>query len=112
MFFPLTPADRSRRFIKPFFISLTILLFAGFTAQAQLPGGVGSTRGLPESSGSNVIQGRVYFPEGRPPERRFRVSLESNEDMAKSTQTDADGAFRFTGLKSGSYTVIVEGGSD
>lgn len=112
MYFPRLSAAHSHRSLYAVFVSLAFVFIAGLTAQAQLPGGVGSTRGLPESSGSNVIQGRIYFPEGRPPERRFRVSLESSEDMAKSTQTDADGAFRFTGLKSGSYTIIVEGGKD
>ena len=88
-----------------------ILLTACVAVPAQVPGGVGSTRGLPESSGSSVIQGRVYISDGRPIDRRFRVTLEGNEDT-KSTQTDQDGGFRFTGLKSGSYTVIVEGGKD
>ncbi|MFY9622016.1 MAG: tetratricopeptide repeat protein [Pyrinomonadaceae bacterium] len=92
-------------------LCILILLTACVASQAQLPGGVGSTRGLPESSGSSVIQGRVYFTEGRPADRRFRVTLEGNEET-KSTQTDQDGAFRFTGLRSGSYTVIVEGGKD
>ncbi len=90
---------------------ILISLTACVAVQAQLPGGVGSTRGLPESSGSSVIQGRVYFTEGRPADRRFRVTLEGPEET-KSTQTDQDGVFRFTGLKSGSYTVIVEGGKD
>lgn len=93
-------------------LCVLVLLTACVAVSAQLPGGVGSTRGLPESSGSNTIQGRVYFPEGRAPDRRFRVTLESNEESSKSTQTDADGGFRFTGLKSGSFTVVVEGGKD
>lgn len=94
-------------------LSLLILFIACVTNQAQAPGGVGSTRGLPETSGgSNVIQGRVYFPEGRPPDKRLRVNLESTDDMTRSTQTDQDGAFRFNGLKSGSYTVVVEGGKE
>src|SRR5688500_8315134 len=86
-----------------------ILLTACVAGQAQIPGGVGSTRGLPESSGSHTIQGRVYLPEGRAPDRRSRVTLESNEQSSKSTQTDADGASRVTGLKSRSFTVVVEG---
>lgn len=95
-----------------FSLGSLLILIACVTLQAQPGGGVGSTRGLPESSGgSNTIQGRVYFPEGRPPDRRFRVTLEGNEEP-KTTQTDADGAFRFNGVKSGSFTVVVEGGAD
>lgn len=92
-------------------LCILILLAACVAVSAQVPGGVGSTRGLPESSGSNTIQGRVYFPEGRPPDRRVRVTLEGYEE-SKSTQTDADGGFRFTGVKSGSFTVVVDGGKE
>ena len=105
------PQSFVRANLQTSLLFILISLTACVAVQAQLPGGVGSTRGLPESSGSSVIQGRVYFSEGRPSDRRFRVTLEGNEET-KSTQTDQDGAFRFTGLKSGSYTVIVEGGKD
>jgi TolA-binding protein len=110
MYFPLAYSARS--FLQVSIVSVLILFIGLLTVHAQTPGGVGSTRGLPESSGgSNTIQGRVYFPEGRPPDRRFRVNLEGNEET-KSTQTDQDGAFRFNGVKSGSFTVVVEGGKD
>ncbi|HEX5703310.1 MAG TPA: tetratricopeptide repeat protein [Pyrinomonadaceae bacterium] len=108
MRFPLSVVRAN--FHKPL-LCILILLNVCIAVRAQVPGGVGSTRGLPESSGSSVIQGRVYFTEGRPADQRFRVTLEGNEDR-KTTQTDQDGVFRFTGLKSGSYTVIVEGGKD
>lgn len=110
MWFPRS-AVRSRRLHVLIVFSLA-LISTCLTVQAQQPSGVGSTRGLPESSGgSNTIQGRIYFPEGRPPDRRFRVNLEGNEET-KSTQTDPDGGFRFNGVKSGSFTVVVEGGKD
>src|SRR5205085_4707792 len=32
--------------------------------------------------------------------------------MSKTTQSDADGSFLFNSLKSGSYTITVEGGKD
>ena len=108
MRFPLSVLSAN---VQRFLLCILILVTAGVAVRAQVPGGVGSTRGLPESSGSNVIQGRIYFPEGRPPDRRFRVNLESNEET-KTTQTDQDGGFRFTGVKSGSFTVVVEGGKD
>ncbi len=81
------------------------------TVQAQ--GGVGSSRGLPESgTGTNTIQGRVYFPEGHPPNKGFKISLDSVEDSGRSTYTDQDGSFRFNSLKAGSYTITVDGGKD
>lgn len=89
-----------------------VVLATCLTVQAQ-GGGVGSTRGLPETgAGTNTIQGRVYFPEGHPPKNSFRVTLESVEDTGRSTHTDSDGAFRFNSLKAGSYTITVDGGKD
>lgn len=107
MRFPLSVA---RANLHTPLLSILILVTACVAVQAQ-PGGVGSTRGLPTSGGSNTIQGRVYFPEGRPPDRGFRVTLEGNEE-SKTTQTDQDGGFRFNGIKSGSFTVVVDGGKD
>src|ERR1051325_2764793 len=93
------------------FVSAFVLLAASATASAQ--GGVGSTRGLPETSGgSNMVQGHIYFPEGDPGGKRLRVSLESTDEMGKTTQSDGDGSFLFNSLKPGAYTIIVDGGKD
>lgn len=88
-----------------------VVLAACLSVQAQ--GGVGSTRGLPETGGgTNTIQGRVYFPEGSPPNKGFKISLDSVEDSGRSTYTDPDGSFRFNSVKTGSYTITVDGGKD
>jgi len=90
---------------------LLLLVSSAMLVRAQ--GGVGSTRGLPETvSGSNIIQGHVYLPEGPASGRRLKVSLESGDELTKTTLTDDDGTFRFNGLRSGSYTVVVDGGKD
>src|SRR5215468_3209834 len=79
------------------------------TSYAQ--GGVGSTRGLMETvGGSNIIQGHVYFPGQLG--KRVKVALESADELTKTGLTDDDGTFRFNGLRSGSYTVVVDGGKD
>ena len=90
------------------------LAILGGCVAASAQGGVGSTRGLPETSGgTNTIQGHIYFPEGEIGNRRVRVSLEStDQDASKSTQSDADGSFFFNRLKPGSYTIVVDGGKD
>src|ERR1043165_6098317 len=94
------------------YVLLCVALFAGCVAVCG-QGGVGSTRGLPETSGgSNTIQGHIYFPDGDPGGKRLRVSLESTDEVGKSTQSDGDGTFLFNGLRSGSYTAIVDGGKD
>src|SRR2546423_152882 len=90
-----------------------LLLLSSSAILARAQGGVGSTRGLPETvGGSNIIQGHVYFPEGPASGQRLKVSLESADELTKSTQTDEDGTFRFNGLRSGSYTIVVEGGKE
>lgn len=94
-----------------FVYSAILLLLAAGVVVAQ---GVGSGRGPTGTSGSNTIQGRVYFPAGEQNSgKTIRMNLESNESVgAQSTVTDQDGVFRFNGLPPGNYTVVVEGGKD
>src|SRR5215471_3120901 len=91
------------------FATISLVFISAAIATAQ--GGVGSTRGLPTSSGGiNTIQGRVIFPDSTG--RRVRVSLESINFVSQSTQTDEDGVFHFNGLEAGSYTVTVDAGKE
>ena len=100
----------SQQFLRLFF-GYFILISLCSLAYAQ--GGVGSTRGLPETSGgTNTIQGHIYFPDADPGGKRLRVNLESTDESGRSTQTDSDGTFYFNSLKPGSYTVIVDGGKE
>lgn len=86
----------------------TLLLFAGvLSAQAQ---GVGTGRELTATSGNHSITGRVYFPDGATTDLRVKVQLESNSTPTATTMTNADGAFRFSGISTGYYTVVVDAG--
>lgn len=89
--------------------SVVVLLLAGLSIMGQAQG-VGSSRGLPSSSGGNhVIKGRVYFPDDRA-KTRMKVRLESAGAFGSMISvTDEDGQFMFTGLEAGPYTVVVEG---
>jgi len=101
---------RSNYFVS-FWHLVIVLLSCSTIVLAQ--GGVGSTRGLPETSGgTNTIQGHLYFPEGDTTGKRVRISLESTDETSRMTQSDADGSFHFNSLKPGSYTVVVDGGKD
>jgi tetratricopeptide (TPR) repeat protein len=73
-------------------------------ALAQAGGGVDSTG----TGGNHVIQGRIFLPSGRISDARMRVLLESTTSGTLSIFTDPNGAFRFTSLMAGSYTVVVE----
>jgi len=103
----------ARRF---FLLPLTILgltpvlLLSCAIALAQ--GGVGSTRGLPGSSGGvHALQGRIYFPAGRPV-IQLRVRLESNSLGTNSTSSNTDGSFSFQSLVAGNYTVVIDAGEE
>jgi tetratricopeptide (TPR) repeat protein len=103
----------SRRFfLLPLTIlSLTfVLLLSCGVALAQ--GGVGSTRGLPGSSGGvHAIQGRIYFPAGRPV-TQLRIRLESNSLGSNSTSSNSDGSFSFQSMVAGNYTVVIDAGEE
>jgi Flp pilus assembly protein TadD len=73
-------------------------------ASAQTGGGVDNTG----TGGDHIIQGRVFLPSGRISDTRVRVLLESTHSGTLSVMTDPNGAFRFTSLMGGSYTVVVE----
>ena len=75
---------------------------------------VGSTRGLSSGEGTNIIQGRVYFPPGEQNKgKSVKLHLESDNQVAGQTAvTDPDGVFRFNGLVPGDYTVVVDGGKE
>ena len=77
-------------------------------AQAQGGGGTDSTG----TGGRHTIQGRIYFPSGRQSDLRAKVSLENTSSGGLSVLADMDGAFKFTNLGSGSYTIVIEAGAD
>lgn len=88
-----------------------LLLMSCAVAFAQ--GGVGSSRGLPSSSGgNNVIQGRVFFPFEPKDGKRIKVRLTSTDSLEQAASTDDDGSFIFNGLPNGHYTITVEGGKE
>lgn len=87
-----------------------LLLFAllcAAPAAAQVGGTDASGTG-----GNHTIQGRLVGPTGRRTELRLKVTLESSGYGSIYVFSDANGYFRFTSLRPGGYTVVVEGGED
>jgi hypothetical protein len=87
--------------------SLLLLAPATAAAHAQVGGTDSSGTG-----GLHSIQGRIVTPSGKRTDQRLKVRLESTGFGDLSVYSDANGHLRFTSLKAGSYTVIVEGGDD
>lgn len=76
-------------------------------AQGITPG----SRGITTGNGTNSIQGRVIFPPGQTA-AQVKVSLEGISSFSSNTTvTDQDGGFRFNGISAGSYSVVVDAGS-
>lgn len=91
-------------------ISLVLLISAGL-AHAQ--GGVGSTRGLPESAGgSHRIQGTVYLPDGRRAGAGIVIRLDGNVTGTRRTATDGSGEFSFNSLPAADYALSLDAGPD
>jgi Tfp pilus assembly protein PilF len=91
--------------------SLILIVVATMAVNGQAPG---SSRGLTSGDGNHIIQGRVFFPAGQTVASKVvKVTLESTNSVGgQSTSSDEDGTFRFNGLRSGNYNVIVEGGKE
>lgn len=91
---------------RTLFVAL-LLLVPLTVASAQ---GVGTGRELSDTGGKHQISGRVYFPTQVADEIRVKVRLESNSAPTITTATNADGVFRFSGINTGNYIVIVDAG--
>ncbi len=81
-------------------------------ARAQDNGSLPDTGDSLGTGGRHVIQGRIYMPSGRKPDRRLRVRLSGVRGGENSTLADDNGAFAFRRLSAGTYTVTVEGGDE
>jgi TolA-binding protein len=102
------PASHSINSLR-FVILALLLIVPVVSASAQ---GVGSGRTLSATSGSNILQGRLYFPFEPKDGKRVRVRLTGTDFQEQSTVSDQDGAFTFNGLPNGHYTIIVEGSKE
>jgi Tfp pilus assembly protein PilF len=93
--------------------SILCALFIAFCADASYAqiGGIDSDPGDPGTGGRNTIQGNVFFSNGRRADRRVKVRLRSISGD-QFTMSDDNGAFSFRRLQGGSYTVIVDAGSE
>ncbi len=86
-------------------LPLTLLFCLAVAANGQAGGGVDSTG----TGGQHAISGRLVFPSGQRADTRVKVRLESSANGELFVFAD-NGSFTFRGLRSGTYTVVVEGG--
>jgi Flp pilus assembly protein TadD len=107
----LTPSHSHKFMAASRYILCALLIaFCADASRAQI-GGIDSDPGDPGTGGRNTIQGNVFFANGRRADRRVKVRLRSITGD-QFTMSDDNGAFSFRRLQGGSYTIIVDAGSE
>jgi tetratricopeptide (TPR) repeat protein len=91
------------------YISLTLfcVLLLPVAVLAQ-----GNGRASTGTGGIHTIQGYIFFPSGRRAEGPIIVKLQSYTAGEITVIPDSSGAFQFTQLAPGNYTVVVQAGED
>jgi tetratricopeptide (TPR) repeat protein len=82
-----------------------VLLLLAFVVPATITSVSGQGLG-----GVHSIRGSIFLPDGRVLERPIKVELQSTTHPTQTDYTDANGAFAFTSLTPGTYTVVVDAG--
>ena len=72
----------------------------------------GSGRSATGTDGNHIIKGYVFFPSGRKADGTIIVKLESTQFGELQVVPDSSGAFTFSQLSPGNYTVVVKAGEE
>src|SRR5262249_19504234 len=111
VFSPLAQVTLSNAVTRSVLASLLLLFSCTATARAQV-GGVDSDPGDPGTGGRNSIQGSIFLPGGRHIDRRVKVKLTGLTGGEQFRMSDDNGTFTFRRLQGGTYTVVVDAGSE
>jgi uncharacterized protein HemY len=107
------PRGAARRPRAASALAAVLLLLASATAAHAQASGIGAHRAdIGGTGGTRTIRGRLLDPDGKLPETRVRVSLDSPDTSGRQTTADADGNFLFSNLASGAYTITIDAGRD
>ena len=90
--------------------TILLALTIGYSASlvtAQIAGGINETTNT-RHGGNNYIVGTVYAPDGFPIRMRMRIKLNSPAWGDTIVTTDERGQFVFSGVASGTYTIIID----
>ena len=74
--------------------------------------GQGNGRANTGTGGQHIIQGYVFFPSGRRAEGTMIVRLQPSNGGEITVIPDSSGAFTFTQLSPGNYTLVVNAGEE
>ena len=102
------PRLESHRGRVEVYFSLAIIGLLLLPVAVLAQGGRASTG----TNGIHTIQGYIFFPSGRRAEGQIVVKLQSYTSGEITVIPDSSGAFSFTQLAPGNYTVVVNAGDD
>lgn len=89
-------------------MSSALILFLSVPLFAQQGIDLGDTI----NRGRNLIHGRIYYPSGRPADKRFKIVLQSISVNDAFTFSDEQGVFVFRRLAGGTYRVTIDAGKE
>jgi Flp pilus assembly protein TadD len=101
-----------RRLDRPHLHSTLIPLAILFILTPLSVWAQGNGRSSSGTGGIHLIQGYVFFPSGRRAEGSIEVKLQSYTSGELSVLADTSGAFTFTSLAPGNYTVVINAGKN
>jgi Tfp pilus assembly protein PilF len=74
--------------------------------------GIDTDVGNPGLDGRNTIRGQIYYPSGRPLDKRIIIKMSSVRGGASSTMSNDNGAFAFRRLIDGTYHLEIDAGKE
>ena len=93
-------------------VNRLLLIVLSLLILAPVVNAQGSGRSSTGTGGIHVIQGYVFFPSGRKADGTIIVKLQSYTSGELQVIPDSSGAFTFSALAPGSYTVVIDAGKD
>ena len=97
----------ARALMRRMFLLAVTFGYSAALVTAQIAGGINETTNT-RHGGNNYIVGTVYSPDGFPIRTRMRIKLNSPAWGDTIVTTDERGQFVFSGVSSGTYTVIID----
>ena len=90
------------------------LLVIGCAAliRGQSDPGIDTDVGNPGLGGRNTIQGQIYYPSGRPLDKRVTIRMTSVRGGASATMSNDNGSFVFRRLTDGTYHLTIDAGRE
>ena len=95
---------------KTYFLLVKFVLIAIFSLPVFAQQGI--ELGATANRGKNVIQGRIFYPSGRPADKRIKVTLQSVSINDGFTLSDEQGVFVFRRIPSGTYRITIDAGKE